>query len=68
MNLIKWLISLFKPEPEPKPEPYVEEDTKCDLCEHKGECSLLEITTLGDSRMHFISSPFNKCVKEGDSD
>ena len=44
-----------------EPIPYVEKDTRCDLCEHKDECELLEITILADTRQHFISGFSNIC-------
>ena len=38
-------------------EEYHEKDTRCDLCKHecKEDCYLVEITTLNDTRKHFIN-------------
>lgn len=38
-------------------EEYRERDTMCDLCKHKckEDCHLVEITTMGDTRKHFIN-------------
>ena len=38
-------------------EEYHEKDTRCDLCKHecKEDCYLIEITTLNDTRRHFIN-------------
>lgn len=44
-------------------EPYEEKDTKCDLCEHKVECNLLECTTVNDTRKHLIPNIDNVCKK-----
>lgn len=39
------------------PVEYHEKDTRCDLCKYecKEDCYLIEITTLNDTRKHFIS-------------
>ena len=36
------------------PREYHETDTECDLCERKNQCELLEITTIEDTRRHFV--------------
>lgn len=43
---------------------YQETDTKCDKCDLKDECDLLEITTSSDTRRHYISGLGNVCKKE----
>lgn len=43
---------------------YVEVDTECDLCEHKGECDLIEITTVYDTCIHFLPNIGNVCKKK----
>lgn len=43
---------------------YHEKDTKCDLCSCKDECDLIDITTLRDTRRHFISGIDNVCRLE----
>lgn len=53
-----------------KPEPYVERFTKCDQCEHLKECQrdgqLIEISTLDDSRDHYISGMGTRCKKDSE--
>lgn len=45
-------------------ESYVEKDTECDLCEHKAECDLIEITNYYDTRMHLAPNIGNRCKKK----
>lgn len=45
-------------------ETYEEKDTECDLCEHKEECDLIEITNLYDTRMHLAPDIGNRCKKK----
>ena len=60
--MIKFLKKLFHIHSSNKewtkvPVEYHEKDTRCDLCEceFKKDCHLIEITTLGDTRKHFIN-------------
>ena len=43
---------------------YHETDTKCDLCEHKNQCELLEITCSVDTRRHFVRGIGYTCPLE----
>lgn len=43
---------------------YEEKDTKCDLCDHKDQCDLLECTTIRDTRKHFIPMRGFNCPLE----
>ena len=42
---------------------YVERDTKCDLCDFKNSCDLVEITRMYDNRQHFVPMRGFKCKK-----
>lgn len=60
----KWLPEEEDAEDDISEESYEEKDTKCDLCEHKEECVLLECTHSSDERTHYIPAMGNICKKE----
>lgn len=43
---------------------YVEESTKCDHCEFKGDCNLINTTTLDDATRHYMPALNNVCKLE----
>ena len=49
-----------------KPKPYVEKDTVCDKCKYLKDCigELMKITTILDSRSHYISGRGYTCKAE----
>ena len=53
--IFRWVRKVFKKKEKYIPQPYVEKDTKCDLCKYKYECdSKVNITTLNDTRNHYV--------------
>lgn len=62
---MKFLKRLFgKKIKRQEPIPYVEEDTRCDLCELKDQCNLTEVTMLADTKKHYANVMGDKCKKE----
>lgn len=64
-----WIRKVFKKKkkyiPQNKPQPYVEKETRCDLCAYKYECdSKVDITTLNDMRRHYIRGLGGSCKLE----
>lgn len=60
----KWLPEEEDAEDDISEESYEETDTKCDLCEHKEKCVLLECAHSSDERTHYIPAMGNICKKE----
>lgn len=59
IKLFKKLLNIHSPSKEWThiPVEHHEKDTKCDLCtyECKEDCCLIDITTMEDTRKHFIN-------------
>lgn len=53
-KFLKKIFKIHSPSKEWTRIPYEEKDTKCDLCDHKDQCDLLERTSPADTRRHFI--------------
>lgn len=64
----KWLpefkLEVTESECDVSEESCEEKDTACDLCEHKDECDLIEITNSHDTRIHFAPNIGNRCKKK----
>lgn len=64
----KWLpefkLEVTESENNISEEVYEEKDTKCDLCDRQDGCTLLECTSSGDERVHYIPAIGNICKKE----
>lgn len=42
-----------------------EENTKCDLCNQKNKCTLIQCTRLNDTKVHYIPADGNICHNDG---
>ena len=40
---------------------YKEENTKCDLCNYKNECTLIQCDRLDNTKAHYIPADGNIC-------
>ena len=60
-----WVCKLFKKEKPYIPQPYVEKDTRCDLCKYKDECDAKICSTISlDTREHYIRGLGGECKAE----
>lgn len=70
IKTLKKLLGIHSPSPNKEfahvMYKYHEEDTKCDLCPYNNECDLIEITTLRDTRRHFINNIGSVCRLKGE--
>ena len=63
--IFRWARKIFKKKKKYIPQPYVEKDTRCDLCKYKDECEdKIDVTTLNDMRRHYIRSLGGSCKLE----
>ena len=63
-EFFKKIFKIHSPSKEWMNIPYEEKDTKCDLCDRKSECDLLECTHSLDTRRHFIPMLGYSCPLE----
>lgn len=65
-EFLKKIFRIYSPSKEwtNVPHEYHEADTECDLCEHKSQCELLEITHIEDTRRHFVRGVGYTCPLE----
>ena len=45
---------------------YLEYDTKCDLCDRKSECELMNVTQVVDTRTHVLNAFGFSCPLESE--
>ena len=45
---------------------YIEHDTKCDLCDRKSECELMNVTRVADTRTHVLNAFSFSCPLESE--
>ena len=45
---------------------YLEHDTKCDLCDRKSECELMNVTRVADTRTHILNAFGFSCPLESE--